>query len=260
MASPLLFAHRGASLELPENTLPAFRLGLELGASFLETDVHVTRDGHPVLAHDPSGRRMAGEDAWIRDLPLARVKRWDAGRNFVDPAGKRPFEGKGFCVPTLEEALAEFPEARFNIDLKPRSIPDAAAVLRVLGRAGASRRVRLASFHSAIIRYVRGEGYPGGTSLGSSECAWLALAPEPLLRPYPPGTAAQIPTRLGPVAADSPAFLDRCHRLGLQVHFWTINEPGEARRLLALGADGIMTDDPRKVGPAVLSWHQEHSR
>jgi glycerophosphoryl diester phosphodiesterase len=59
------------------------------------------------------------------------------------------------------------------------------------------------------------------------------------------------------VAADSPAFLDRCHRLGLQVHFWTINEPEEARRLLALGADGIMTDDPRKVGSAVLSWNPE---
>ncbi|MCS6900192.1 MAG: glycerophosphodiester phosphodiesterase [Myxococcales bacterium] len=254
MVPPLLFAHRGASLELPENTLPAFRLGLKLGASVLETDVHVTRDGHPVLAHDPSGYRMAGEDAWIRDCTLAQIKRWDAGRNFVDSSGQRPFEGKGFEIPTLEETLAEFPEARFNIDIKPRSIQDAAAVLRVLGRAGASHRVRLASFHSAVIRYIREEGYPGGTSLGSSECAWLALAPAPLLRMYPPGTAAQIPTRLGPVAADTPAFLDRCHRLGLQVHFWTINDPEEARRLLALGADGIMTDDPRRVGPAVLAW------
>jgi len=254
MAPPLLFAHRGASLELPENTLPAFRLGLELGASYLETDVHVTRDGHPVLAHDPSGRRMAGEDAQIRDCSLARIKRWDAGKNFVDADGRCPFEDKGFEIPTLAEALAEFPAARFNIDLKPRSAQDAAAVLRVIGRAGAAHRVRLASFHSLVIRQVREAGYPGGTSLGSSECAWLALAPASLLRPVSPGTAAQIPTRLGPVAADTPAFLARCHRLGLQVHFWTINEPDEARRLLALGADGIMTDDPRRVGPVVLSW------
>lgn len=254
MAPPLLFAHRGASLELPENTLPAFRLGLELGASYLETDVHVTRDGQPVLAHDPSGHRMAGAGEFISMCSLSRVKEWDAGKNFIDPHGRRPFEGKGYKIPTLEETLAEFPQARFNIDLKPFNVRDAAAVLRVIGRAGAAHRVRLASFHSAIIRYVRASGYPGGTSLGSTECAWLALAPASLLRPVAAGTAAQIPTRLGPVAADTPAFLDRCHRLGLQVHFWTINEPEEARRLLALGADGIMTDDPRRVGPTVLSW------
>ncbi|MCU0658200.1 MAG: glycerophosphodiester phosphodiesterase [Polyangiaceae bacterium] len=254
MASPLLFAHRGASLELPENTLQAFRLGLELGASYLETDVHVTRDGHPVLSHDSSGRRMAGEDLRIRDASLGQIKRWDAGRRFEDKFGAKPFESKGFRVPTLEEALAEFPEARFNIDIKPRDVRAAAAVLRVLGRAGACDRVRLASFHSAVIRYVRASGYPGGTSLGSSECAWLALAPAVALRPVAPGTAAQIPLRLGPVAADTPGFLARCHRIGLQVHFWTINDPDEARRLLALGADGIMTDDPRRVGPAVLGW------
>lgn len=254
MAPPLLFAHRGASLELPENTLSAFRLGLELGASYLETDVHVTRDGFPVLAHDPSGERMAGTSEQIRSTTLSRIQQWDAGRNFVDAEGCRPFEKKGYKIPTLEETLAELPHAHFNIDIKPFHIHDAAAVLRVIGRAGAAHRVRLASFHTSILHYVRASGYPGGTSLGSTECAWLALAPASLLRPVAAGTAAQIPTRLGPIVSGSAAFLERCHRIGLQVHFWTINEPEEARRLLSLGADGIMTDDPRRVGPAVLSW------
>lgn len=254
MAGRLLFAHRGASLELPENTLPAFKLGLELGASYLETDTHLTRDGQLVLAHDPSGRRMAGEDVLIQNCTLAQVKRWDAGRNFVDPQGKQPFEGKGFQVPTLAETLAEFPLARFNVDIKPDSLAAAEAALRVIGRAGASRRVRVASFHTRVLRYVRAAGYPGGTSLGPVECAWLAMGPAPLLRQVAPGTAAQIPRRLGRVASDTRAFLDRCHRIGLQVHYWTINDPDEALRLLELGADGIMTDDPRRVGPVVTSF------
>lgn len=254
MAARLLFAHRGASLELPENTIPAFARGLELGASYLETDAHLTRDGQVVLAHDPSGRRMAGEDVYIRDQTLAQVKRWDAGRNFTDPQGAQPFVGQGFEVPTLAETLAEFPKARFNVDIKPLDLRAAAAVLRVIGRAGAGSRVRIASFHTAILEYVRASGYVGGTSLGPTECAWLALAPAPLLRRVAPGTAAQIPRRLGRVAADTRPFLDRCHRIGLAVHFWTINDAAEARRLLELGADGIMTDDPRTVGPTVLGF------
>ncbi len=254
MAPPLLFAHRGASLELPENTLPAFDLGLSLGASYLETDVHLTRDGQVVLSHDPSGRRMAGEHLLISDCSLDQVQRWDAGNQFTDAEGRRPFAGKGFQIPTLREALEAFPQARFNVDIKPGDLRAAAAVLRVIGQVGAAERVRLASFHTATLGYVRAAGYPGGTSLGPAECAWLALAPEALLRPVAPGTAAQIPTRLGPVAADTRRFIDRCHRLGLAVHFWTINDPDEARRLLALGADAIMTDDPRRVGPAVASF------
>ena len=87
--APLLFAHRGASRELPENTLPAFRRAVEIGVDYLETDAHLTRDGQVVLAHDPSGERMAGEPCLIRDRTLGQVQRWDAGRNFVDPSGKQ---------------------------------------------------------------------------------------------------------------------------------------------------------------------------
>ncbi|RYE87039.1 MAG: glycerophosphodiester phosphodiesterase [Myxococcales bacterium] len=253
--TPLLFAHRGASRELPENTLPAFRRAVEIGVDYIETDAHMTRDGRIVLAHDASGLRMAGEPCFVHDRTLAQIERWDAGRNFLDPQGKQPFAGQGFRVPTLAEALAELPDVRFNVDIKPDDLRAAAAVLRVIGRAGAARRVRLASFHTRVLSFVRAEGYPGGTALGPTECAWLALAPERLQRVVRhPHLAAQIPRRLGPMPADTRPFLDRCHRLGLAVHFWTINDPDEARRLLALGADGIMTDDPLAVGPAVRGW------
>lgn len=250
MSAPLLFAHRGASRELPENTLPSFRLAVELGASFVETDAHMTRDGRLVLSHDETGARMAGVADRISDCTLAQIKRWDAGKKFLDAQGKRPFEGKGYEVPTLEEALAEFPETRFNIDIKDNDLHAADTMLRLLEREGASQRVRLASFHTRVIRHVRGRGYPGGTSLGFWEGVWLALGGRPRLH-FPAGTAAQIPCKMGPIRSDTPAFLARCRRLGLAVHYWTINDPDEARRLLALGADGIMTDDPRAILPVM---------
>ena len=76
---PRLYAHRGAAVELPENTLPAFRLALELGADAIETDAHLTRDGHVVLSHDPTGRRMCGISTPIERATLDEVRSWNAG-------------------------------------------------------------------------------------------------------------------------------------------------------------------------------------
>src|SRR5579872_3898446 len=118
--APLLFAHRGASRELPENTLPAFRRALEVGATALETDVHMTRDGHLVLSHDPTGARMAGVARAIRDATLAEVRGWDAGVGFVDEEGRRPFAGRGFRFATLEELLEEWAGVPVNVDAKQR--------------------------------------------------------------------------------------------------------------------------------------------
>ena len=117
------YAHRGAPAELPENTLPGFARALELGADVLETDVHMTRDGHVVVSHDPSLLRSAGVAVDLRRSTLAEVRRWDVGWGHVDAKGGRPYAGGDFRVPTLEEVLATFPDARFNVDAKQSSPP-----------------------------------------------------------------------------------------------------------------------------------------
>src|SRR5262245_16835756 len=116
---PILYAHRGAAVELPENTLPAFQRALELGADAIETDAHLTADGHIVLSHDPTGERMARVPLAIERATLAEARAWDVGRGFVDRQGAS-FAGRGFRIPTLEEALVEFPGVRFNVDAKSR--------------------------------------------------------------------------------------------------------------------------------------------
>lgn len=243
MASPLLYAHRGASLELPENTIEAFHLAVELGANALETDAHLTRDGRVVLSHDPSGKRMADVPRAIRMATLAEVREWNMGA--LHPRTPR---SRHFRIPTLEEALEAFPNVFFNVDAKqeePTMIP---ALVRAVRNAKATDRVRIASFSARNLRHVRALGYEGPTGLAPSEVARLVLAPLPLaLAMRTGGDAAQVPERMMGFTFASQRAIDRFHALGLRVDFWTIDDPARARQLLAMGADGIMTDDIRRM-------------
>jgi len=247
---PLLYAHRGASAELPENTLPAFRRALERGADALETDAHLTRDGHVVLSHDGDGGRCAGVRVPIRRATLAEVRTWDVGHAFRARHPDAPPDR--FTMPTLDEVLAELPSVPLNIDIKDHDAHAARAVVDVIRRRRAQHRVLLASFDAGTLRAVRRLGYEGATSLGASEVLRLVGLPVgALLRVPLAGAAAQIPINYGPVRLDTPAFVAKVHALGLQLHYWTIDDPAEARRLRAAGADGIMTNDPARIAPAL---------
>lgn len=245
----LVYAHRGASAKLPENTLEAFELAVEAGVDAIETDVHLTSDGIPVLAHDPSGRREAQEKANVVESSLAQVKRWDVGRVWKK---RHPEESRVFRIPTLEEALEAFPTMRFNIDVKQNDRRAAMAVVETLDRLDAWKRVCVASFHDAMTEVVRQVAPQAETSLGQRGAQWLALAPRWLIDRKPLQAArAQLPTHAGPLRFDTPRFLDKARGLGLAVDFWVINDPDEARALAALGVDGVMTDDPETIVPAV---------
>jgi glycerophosphoryl diester phosphodiesterase len=247
----LVYAHRGAPAEQPENTLPSFRRALELGADALETDVHLTADDAIVAVHDPDGKRVAGVDRLVRATSLAELRTWDAGHAFVDARGERPFVGKGYRIPTLEELLVELPPVRLNIDLKSEEPALVEQFLDVVRRHGAEQRVVAASFHGSALANLRSRGWRGESSLAQREFIRCWLWPAWLRFSRPPGTRAQIPTRSGPVRLATRRTLDKLHRIGLCVDYWTINDPVEAKALVALGADGVMTDDPARIVPAV---------
>jgi len=237
VASPLIYAHRGASKERPENTLEAFALALELGANAIETDAHVTRDGRIVLSHDPTGMRMAGVPRAIRDVTLGETRAWNIA---------------GWTMPTLDEALAAFPDVFFNVDAKEDRVDMIPALLRSIRGARATARVRIASFSASNLRRARALGYEGSTGLAPSELAALLLAPRAVAKRLAiPGDAAQVPRRAWGFTFASPRTIDRLHELGLRVEFWTIDDPEEAKRLFGMGADGVMTDDIRRVAAAL---------
>lgn len=244
----MIYAHRGASFELPENTIEAFALALEIGADAIETDAHMTRDGRVVLSHDSTGTHAAGVAKAIAESTFAEVRSWDVGATFTPRRPGALTPGTRYRMPTLEEALEAFPDVLFNVDAKQTDPDMVPALLRAVDRLNAASRVRIASFSEQNLRRVRARGYTGETGLSPAEVARVMFLPRAALRWYrPAGHAAQVPRRAYGVAFDTQRAIDRFHAVGLRVDFWTIDDPEEARRLLAMGADGIMTDDVRAL-------------
>jgi glycerophosphoryl diester phosphodiesterase len=239
-----LYAHRGASAERPENTMISFERAAEIGVEALELDVHLTRDNVLIVTHDGTAQRMCGVPAPWSALDLVEAQKLDAGWGFVATDGTRPFAGQGVNVPTMEAVLDRFPDHVINIDIKGDA-RSADALLALIEQKQAADRVTIASFALTNLVSIRRRGYRGETGLASTEVASLLALPAAAWRLLPfTGNAVQVPTHQGPIRLDRAPFIAKCHSLGLRVDFWTIDDPAEAARLLALGADGIMTNDP----------------
>jgi glycerophosphoryl diester phosphodiesterase len=244
-----LYAHRGAAVELPENTLAAFARALDVGADAIETDCHVTKDGHVVLSHDATGERMAHVARAIADATLEEVRTWDVARGFVADGGEAR---EAFAMPTLEEALVTLRGVPLNVDIKAHARGAAERVVEVVRRARATETTLLTSFDARVVRRVRALGYEGPTGLGQAEALRLLAMPTFALRLLRlRGSAAQLPHRHGRIDLARPHLIAKCHALGLAVHFWTVNDPARACELRALGADAVMTDDPRAIASAL---------
>ncbi|MEZ4450171.1 MAG: glycerophosphodiester phosphodiesterase [Nannocystaceae bacterium] len=245
---PLLFAHRGGLGVAPENTLAAFRGALELGFRYLETDVHLTADGALVTIHDPTLDRTSDAQGPVRARTLAELRGVDAGHRFTADGGRTfPFRGQGIAVPTLEEVLALDPRVRVNIEIKERDEAVVRAVYDLIIRLQVQDRVLVASEHAHQTRAFRAlAGDRVATSAGAADLwrFFLAVRSGIGVRRRPAYDALQLPPTHGPLRVVTPRLVDAAHRLGLHVHVWTINDPGEMRRLLALGVDAVMSDFP----------------
>lgn len=227
-------AHRGASAYAPENTLTALRLGADLGADLVETDVRMTRDGELVLLHDASlarttdaAERYPRRWPWLaEDFTLEEISTLDAGSWFdAEFAGER--------VPTLREALAEL-DGRAGVlaEFKqPARYPSAAAAATgVLGRGG----VVVQSFDRDFLRELDllRPDVPVGF-LGRPPRRWAIRR---LSR-----WAHLVNTRHSRVTA---GFIEAVHRHGMVTWPWTVDGERRMRELLALGVDGVITNRP----------------
>jgi len=244
-----LLGHRGACAERPENTMLSFERAVEIGVDVLETDIHMTVDGHIVVSHDESGERETGVARLICESSWQQLQSWDAGHNFADADGSHPYRGQGLRIPELVELLERFPDMALNIDIKPRKPAMVAPLLELLAAHDGEARVTLASFHDPVIREIRASGWRGSTVCGRREVMLLLLAPRFVARLGVVGDTAQVPLRAGPFDLASPRFIDRCHGLGLRIDYWTVNDPSVAAQLLSNGADGIISDDPAALFP-----------
>lgn len=217
-------------------------------------DVHATRDGHIVVLHDPELNRTTGGAGQVSLLTLAEVRRLDAGFRFsLDRDKTFPFRGKGIRIPTLREVAERFPGVPFNIEIKQSRPPIERAVFDLLEELGHSELTLLAAESDALIERIRrlDPGLP--TNFASSEVLdFLQHVYTNEWEDYtPPGRALQIPEAYEGMPILSEKLLEAAHRLGIEVHIWTVNEVEDMRRVLAMGVDGIMTDYPQRLRKVV---------
>lgn len=251
---PIAFAHRGGALEAPENTWTSFRRARELGYRYMETDVHATSDGIVVIIHDEDVARTTERKGLVRDM------RWSELSAIRVTGSDDP-------VPRLDDALAAWPEVRWNIDAKHDSV--VGPLIETVHRAGAIDRICITSFDDRRLARIR-------RALGPKLCVGMGPAATAMLRaasvvPGRPGRvlgerlrgfgAAQVPVRQGRVPLADRRLIDTAHRLGVEVHVWTVDDAATMERLLDLGADGIMTDRPTALKDVLVrraSWSDPH--
>jgi glycerophosphoryl diester phosphodiesterase len=241
-------AHRGASGAWPENTMVAFRAAHHLGIRYIELDVHMTRDGRVVVHHDPDLARTAGRPEIICELGYGELAKADAGYRFVDDNGSYPFRGQDLKVPMLFEVLAAFPDIYFVIEIKQTQPSVVEPMLEAVDKAGMRRRVLVASEHQQPLDEIRALAPAIPTNFSSREVGnfFQAMVSRPDAY-VPPGDALQIPIEYEKFTLVTPESVAAAHRVGVEMHVWTVNDEAEMRGLLVLGVDGIITDFPARL-------------
>lgn len=238
--TPRVLAHRGhvtarmAIDGIAENSIAAIAQAHAAGVRYVESDCHLTRDGVVVLFHDADLRRITGDPRPIADVDVRELRRLMAPRG-------------GLAI--LDQTLEAFPTLRFNLDVKA---PGAAVpVGRTVAEHGA--RVLLTSFSdqrrlaALAAAGAASTGVRPATSAGTGTIARLlgaiALGSARAARRLFTGLdAIQIPERQGRFRVLTPRLIRAAHESGVEVHVWTVNDPDDMRRLVALGVDGIVTD------------------
>lgn len=253
---PLAFAHRGGAGLWPENTLVAFQGAIELGITHLETDVHLTRDGELVVFHDARLERTTDGHGFLRDHDLADLLRLDAGYRFSPDGRTHPWRGKGIRIPRLSELVELDPHIRINVEMKQHGVGLPEALWSFVDDRGLADRFLVAAADHRLARQLR-ELARGRVATSASVreglAFWLALK-TPGWRVLPVGyDALQVPARYRGLTVVTRRFVEVAHARGLEVHVWTIDEPGEMRRLLGLGVDGLMSDRPDRLLECVRS-------
>jgi glycerophosphoryl diester phosphodiesterase len=245
-AEPFIVAHRGASHDAPENTLPAFQLAWKQGADAIEGDFHLTRDGRIVCIHDNDTARVTDTKRVVKDSTLEELQALDAGEWF------KP-EWKGTRLPTFAEVAATVPEGRkFYIEVKcgPEIVP---ALLRGILESGLdASQIVVISFNSNVIRELKKHA-PG------FKACWLSSFEKS--SPLDPGTAEVLAT-LRDIKADGfsskaderldPGYINAIRAAGFEYHCWTVDDPKVARRFLGLGAGSITTNRPAFLRKALM--------
>ena len=225
-----IWAHRGAAADAPENTLVAFAAAEAAGADGIELDVHLSRDGVPVVIHDERVERTTDGHGAVAELCLAELRRLDAGSWFSPLFSGEP-------IPVLDEVL-DWADDRLRLNIEIKDVRAGRALLDLLPRYPRAR-VLVSSFDHRLLAELRRRD--GNLPLGFlyEDVGWRRV----LRRALACGAESLHPRE---DRVHRP-LLAACKSHGLAVYPWTVDDPGRIRALRRLGIDGFFTNDPLVV-------------
>jgi glycerophosphoryl diester phosphodiesterase len=211
--SLLLLGHRGAFRYAPENTLPAFDLALEHGCDGFEFDVRLTRDGVAAVCHDPAVHGHSVADSDFASLLTAT----------------------GGTLPRMQEVWERYRDRAFiNIELKVPGVEEQVADL--IRRAPPQRGTFVSSFHPEVLNALDEEELAAPTGYVCKDPAklghWKELGVEYVVLHF---------------SLITPELADEVNAAGKRLIVWTVNDERDMRRMAALGAHGLISDDTQHL-------------
>lgn len=236
----ITFAHRGSSGEYPENTMLAFCKAYESGCEGIELDVHLSKDGHLVVIHDESVDRTTDRVGLVKDFTLTELKGMNAGTD-------QAFEG----IPSFEEYcywVQDLPLIT-NIEIKTNrhyypGIEE--EVLLMVGKYQLEKKVLVSSFNHASLMRIKALD-------PTLECA-LLINSRGLgnVGPYAKALGMECFHPDGTTLTEE--VVRQCHKEGIRVNVWTVDDMALLKRVIRWGVDGIITNYP----DLVTLWLKNH--
>ena len=221
-------AHRGASLLASENSFESFRKAFDLGYRVIETDIHSSKDGTAYIFHDITLERLTGENLKISDLKDVDIDSLKINNSSI--------------IPSLSNVFEEFPEGLFNLDAK--TWKSTTPIVDTIQNMGCRSRVCIGSFNDRRVHAIIKElGLETCHSMGTSNVIKFYLGAQLGIEQHFTSQCIQLPIKMFGISLTTRKVLSYARKLGIKIHFWTINNPDIMQQLLELNVDGIMTDD-----------------
>lgn len=237
----LIYGHRGARAEAPENTLPSFAKALEAGVTRVELDLHLSADNQLVVIHDPTLQRTTGIKGKVASLNADKLTGIDARYGLQDWPEPCP-------IPTLEQIFQTFPQfEHYQLEVKSGSRSQARpvleAIVELVDRYQLQDKVVITAASRHLLRYARDSSCPLPTGL---------VEEYGLLDPVRSAVRYQCQFLALSWKLCTPARVAQAQRHGLHVSVWTVNEPELMLKLRDMGVDSLITDVPQ-LAVSVLS-------
>ncbi len=227
----------------------AFGHAHDSGLRWLETDLHLSSDGHVMCIHDDTVDRTTNGTGPVSDFAAADLQLLDAAFRF-EVNGDHPYRHQGHGVPTFEDVVTEFADCRFVVDLKQDGLAE--PLWELIRRLDIADRIIVGSFSDRRLAEFRDvSGGAVATSAGPKAVA-RALAAAAVKTPPLLADALQVPVNAKGVPIVTSRSVSKFHDAGYQVHVWTVNSSKQMHRLLDLGVDAIITDRPEALKAVMI--------